>query len=95
MLAENHDSDPKPHNAEKGIRQREVADAESQLNSDEDDARLEHVAQANEERVDGLLGFIFDLAARGQIQGSANRVHQRIVGAVFGDLHDAYDLQHR
>src|SRR5262245_20470109 len=75
--------DSEPTADEDYIERGERSDAERELNTQVDDARLQHVAGALAERVDRLLGLVLRFAAGRQPQRLPRRVAERVVEAVL------------
>jgi len=75
MLTGNRKRDRQPDTDQDDVDHRITADVKGQLDADEDDQRLEHIAGSDEERVDHLFGFVFCGAAGRQEE----RVPRRVV----------------
>ena len=71
MLAADADDDQQPDTDEDHVDDREATDAQGELNADVDHAGLQHIAEANEEGVDRLLGLVFGFATRGEEEGAS------------------------
>src|SRR5262245_37105499 len=96
MLASDEDDEHEPDADESHVQQGELAEAEAQIvETNEYHTRLKEITCPPEERVDGLLGFVFRFAARRQKQRVACGVLDRIVGTVLENLRDADDAEDR
>src|SRR5689334_6507546 len=88
-------SDANPAADEDEVQRGEAGDAQRGEFPRVDDACLEDVAGALEERIDRLLGLVFGLAAGRQPQRLLGRVAERVVDAVVGNFQPADEVERR
>lgn len=75
--------DEKPDEREADVDPGEPGEGKLKVSPEADDASLENIAEADEESVDGGLGFVLGLTGGWEEERLANGVLERVVRGVF------------
>src|SRR5690242_17357995 len=86
MLARQSHSGEDPDEGERSVDPGEARKGQVEERAQRHNSGLDHVAQANEERVNGGLGLVLRLSGSGQEERLADRVLERVVGGVLEGL---------